>query len=156
VLLLEFDPIPAAIQDHAHSVLIKDAVNFEAREGILQKPVRHAPFEILVMATMGTEVRWVRDGRPVGLPAAPTASRYRVGGDTPPVMARAVAHALLLSAAASNRNSAGRISVGTFVEKQAEPPVAARVVAECSQILKVGNDKAGKLDLLPTVSANLM
>jgi hypothetical protein len=49
-----------------------------------------------------------------------------------------------------------RRSFRSFLEKQAEPPIATRLVAEGSQILKVGNDKARKLDLLPTVSANLM
>jgi len=156
VLVLEFDPIPAAIQDHAHPVLIKDAVNLEGREGILQKPVRDAAFEILVLATMGTEVPRVRDGRPVVLLAAPTASRDRVGGNRPPVIIRRVTHALALSAAASNPNSATRILVRSFVEKEAKPPVATRLVAERSQVLKVGDHKARKLDLLPTVSTNLM
>jgi hypothetical protein len=78
-------------------LLFKNAVNLEVREGILQKPVRHALLEIFVMATMGTEVLRVCDGRPVGLLTAPTTSRDRVGGDRPPAIVRGVAHALILS-----------------------------------------------------------
>ena len=143
VLLLEFDPVPAAIQDHAHPVHIKDAVNLEGREGILQKPVRHSAVEILVLATMGTEVPRVRDGRPVVLLAAPTASRDRVGGDRPAVIFRGIAHALILSAAASNRNSGPRVLVRSFVEKQPEPPIATGLVAKCSQSSKSGITKPG-------------
>jgi hypothetical protein len=75
------------------------------REGVLEKALRHALLEILVMTTMGTQVVWVRDSRGVELLAAPTASRYWVDGDRPPVIVIRVAHALVLSATVSNRQT---------------------------------------------------
>ena len=107
--------------------------------------------EVLIMGTMGTEVLWIRDGRAVALLAAPAASRHGVGGDRPPVIVRGIAHALILRARATNPSSAAGILLGSFVEKQPEPLVPTRLVAECAQILKVENDKARKLDPLPTV-----
>jgi hypothetical protein len=49
VLLFEFDPIPTSIQDHAHTVLIEDAVNLETCERSPQEPLRDALFELPIV-----------------------------------------------------------------------------------------------------------
>jgi hypothetical protein len=95
VLLLEFDPIPTSIQDHAHTVLIEHAVELEARKGSPEKPPRNALFEVpVVQATKAEVVRILVQGF-VLLLTPPATTRHGMGLRGGALIPLRVTHTLL-------------------------------------------------------------